>query len=109
MLRIVAALGFALIGATASAEIPRTPFLVAGLGLAPCQDWTAARGAQTAAPYEQWVIGFVSGVSAASPGMAPLFRVDAGAVENWVDGYCQFHPLDKVATASAAFVDAHPR
>jgi hypothetical protein len=109
MLRLVTSLSLALIGTQASAEIQHAPFLVAGLGLAACQEWTAARQAQTAAAYEQWMIGFVSGVSAASPGMAPLFRVDAGAVEQWVDGYCQFHPLDKVAAAGAAFVEAHPR
>jgi hypothetical protein len=54
-------------------------------------------------------MGFVSGVSAMSEGMAPLFRVDATTVEGWVDSYCLEHPRDRIAAAAAAFVTAHPR
>ena len=93
----------------AAAQIQRTPFLVAGMGLAPCEAWTEARRGRAANGYEQWVMGFVSGVSAMSEGMAPLFRVDATTVEGWVDSYCLEHPRDRIATAAAAFVTAHPR
>ncbi len=93
----------------AAAQIQRTPFLVAGMGLAPCEVWTEARQGRAANAYEQWVMGFVSGVSAMSEGMAPLFRVDATTVEGWVDSYCLEHPRDRIAAAAAAFVTAHPR
>ena len=93
----------------AAAQIQRTPFLVAGAGLAPCEAWTEARQGRTANAYEQWVMGFVSGVSAVSEGMAPLLRVDARTVEGWVDSYCLDHSRYTIATAAAAFVTAHPR
>jgi hypothetical protein len=107
--RSMAIVLFALMVGPADAQIQRTPFLVAGAGLAPCEAWTEARQGRTADAYEQWVIGFVSGVSAVSEGMAPLFRVDAGTVGRWVDGYCLAHPGDRIATAAAAFITAHPR
>ncbi len=86
-LRPLAIVLSALMVGPAEAQIQRTPFLVAGVGLAPCEAWTEARQGRTADAYEQWVMGFVSGVSAVSEGMAPLFRMDAGTVEGWVDSY----------------------
>jgi hypothetical protein len=108
-LRSLAIVLSALMIGPGEAQIQRTPFLVAGVGLAPCEAWTEARQGRTADAYEQWVMGFVSGVSAVSEGMAPLFRVDAGTVEGWVDSYCLDHARDRIATAAAAFVTAHPR
>lgn len=108
-LRSLAIVLSALMIGPAAAQIQRTPFLVAGMGLAPCEVWTEARQGRAANAYEQWVMGFVSGVSAMSEGMAPLFRVDATTVEGWVDSYCLEHPRDRIAAAAAAFVTAHPR
>ena len=108
-LRSLAIVLSALMVGPVEAQIQRTPFLVAGVGLAPCEAWTEARQGRTANAYEQWVMGFVSGVSAVSEGMSPLFRVDVGTVEGWVDSYCRDHPQDRIATAAAAFVTAHPR
>ncbi len=91
------------------AQIQGSPFLVVGAGLAPCEAWVEARRDRTAVAFEQWVLGFVSGVSAASPGIAPLFRTDGQTVAGWVDNYCLEHPRETIATAGAAFVSAHPR
>ena len=108
-LRSLAIVLSALMIGPAAAQIQRTPFLVAGIGLAPCEVWTEARQGRAANAYEQWVMGFVSGVSAMSEGMAPLFRVDATTVEGWVDSYCRIIRETGLLTAAAAFVTAHPR
>ena len=86
------------------------PYLTTGPNS--CVAWTAARraGEAEALSYEQWILGFLSGVGfAGNPsGFNPLNGVAALAVLAWVDDYCQAHPLDELATAGAEFAFTHP-
>ena len=58
-----------------------------------------------------WVMGFLSGVGSmkATTSLDPLKGMDQEGVSAWVDNYCHKHPLDTIATAGSAFVNAHPR
>jgi hypothetical protein len=60
---------------------------------------------QTAGVYEQWVIGFLSGIGYEGIGQGDdtLAGVDANGVWTWVDNYCRAHPLDQIVTAAKAF------
>jgi hypothetical protein len=82
-----------------------------GSGTNSCGTWTAYRRERQASLFEQWILGFLSGVGYQGTGVGvdPLNGVDAGAVWAWMDNYCQAHPLDDVAEAGAAFVTTHPR
>jgi hypothetical protein len=87
-----------------------------GLGWGACGTWTARRTARHAdpAPYEQWVLGYLSGVAAGSAALDPPKRlnplngVDAQAVSAWMDNYCRAHPLVTIFYAANAFVREHP-
>ena len=81
-----------------------------GAGTLTCGRWTFVRRERTAVGYEQWILGFLSGISYAGKGTGdnPLNGVDGETVWAWMDTYCQAHPLDLLATASAAFVRARP-
>jgi hypothetical protein len=61
--------------------------------------------------YQQWIVGYLSGVASATSqaGMDPLHGTDAEGVWAWIDNYCQAHPLDLMIDAGTAFVVAHPR
>jgi hypothetical protein len=81
-----------------------------GMGMWPCRMWTAAQHDGQASEVEQWIVGFLTGVGwmGFSTGVDPWKGMDAPAVWGWVDNYCLAHPLDNVAKAGEAFVDAHP-
>ena len=81
-----------------------------GAGTLPCGRWTFVRRDRTGVGYEQWVLGFLSGISYAgeAAGDNPVNGVDGETVWAWIDTYCQAHPLETIATASAAFVRARP-
>lgn len=81
-----------------------------GLGFASCGDWTEGRRLRQSGSMEQWSLGFLSGVGAASQGrLNPLHGTDALAVIAWIDNYCSAHPLSQVMEGAEAFVRAHPR
>jgi hypothetical protein len=94
---------------TGSAEA--TDFHMVGVGSSSCGSWTASRGGQTTGIYEQWVVGFLSGVGYEGTGQGddPLAGVDANGVWAWVDNYCRAHPLDQIVMAAKAFDREHPR
>jgi hypothetical protein len=81
-----------------------------GLGLSSCASWTEARSDQAKLAsdmYQQWVVGFLSGVG--YTGIAnPLLGMDADGVWAWVDNHCRGHPIDKIADAAKAFNSIHP-
>jgi len=81
-----------------------------GLGNSSCGSWTAARRDKVALPYQQWVIGFLSGIGYAKPyaGLDPLKGLDGNAVYAWVDNYCGANPLNDISVAGNSFIWAHP-
>lgn len=43
---------------------------MAGVGMASCETWTSTRNGQEAIPEEQWVLGFLTDIAAATRGGA---------------------------------------
>ena len=80
-----------------------------GLGNQDCGTWTTNNPAKGGLGlfYQQWVFGFLSGASQANPDRDPLKGVDASAIMQWLDDYCQHNPNVPLAAAAAAFVQAH--
>jgi hypothetical protein len=75
-----------------------------GLGMESCGSWTEARRTRTSFGYEQWVVGFMSGVAGALNDN--LFDgKDAQGVWGWVDSYCRAHPLEMLAVATAELIN----
>ena len=84
--------------------------VVGGVGTETCASWIVARRDHQAFGYEQWLLGYLSGVGDVhSARLDPLNGIDVAAVWAWVDVYCAAHPLDHIVRAGEAFVDAHPR
>jgi hypothetical protein len=82
-----------------------------GAGTASCGMWAAFRreGSTSARALssEQWVLGFIDGITEASGGsLDPLSGVE---VWEWIDNYCQANPSKSIAEAGAGFIAAHPR
>jgi hypothetical protein len=85
-----------------------------GAGTASCGIWTGFRreGSTSvrALSSEQWVLGFIDGITEASGGsLDPLNGVEAENVWEWIDNYCQANPLKSIAEAGSAFIASHPR
>jgi hypothetical protein len=74
-----------------------------------CETWTANPpfDGGLGLLYEQWMLGFLSGVSYADPDHDPLNGMDAGAVASWIDDYCRDNRAAHVADAAIAFIRAH--
>jgi hypothetical protein len=111
MMRLLpAALAVALMTGSADALDPGN-YQAIGLGTSSCGTWTAMRQNRQAFGFEQWILGYLSGVSflGGPSGIIPLDGVDAEAVLGWIDNYCRAHPLAVIAQAGAVFVAEHPR
>ena len=80
-----------------------------GLGNQTCEAWTAnpVSGGGLGLLYQQWIFGFLSGVSFADPDHDPLKDMDAAAVMTWLDKYCQDNAAARLADAAVAFARAH--
>ena len=106
VLCVLLALGFVPLG-TAKAD-----YSALGTGNSSCGTWMTQRHAAHSGSrpaYEQWVLGFLSGIGYTRENDAdPLNGVDAFGVWAWIDNYCQTHPIDHIADAAAAFYHAHP-
>jgi len=78
---------------------------------ASCGTWTEMRRNSQASDYEQWLLGFLSGVgwTHGTFHYNPLNGLDANAVWRWMDNYCQASPLNLIHDGAVAFVDVHPR
>jgi len=72
-------------------------FNAVGLGCSSC--------GQTAGVYEQWVVGFLTGIGyeGIRQGDNPPAGIDVNGVWAWVDNYCRAHPLDQIVTAAKVF------
>jgi hypothetical protein len=97
-------------GAPLSATQAQTEGAIAvGVGSASCGTWLTARRDRQAAAYEQWVVGFLSGVGAyGSAQQNPLHGVDEESVWAWIDNFCRGNPLKLIIETTTAFVAAHP-
>lgn len=77
---------------------------------ASCGSWTQERHDGQNFLYEQWVLGFLSGVGwAGGSNYNPLEGLDYNAVTLWMDNYCKSRPLESIVSALVAFIAAHPR
>jgi len=102
---------FALVLTATATEAVAETHLFVGLAGQSCQAWTAnppTSGGLLSLLYQQWIFGFLSGVSYADPDHAPLTGVDAAAITTWVDNYCQENGGSaRITDAAVAFVRAH--
>jgi hypothetical protein len=82
---------------------------VVGLGNQTCGTWTAnpTVAGGIGLLYQQWLFGFVTGVSVADPSHDPLSSLDAAAVTLWIDDYCRNTSTARLVDAATAFVRAH--
>ena len=82
---------------------------IAGLGNQTCGAWTAnpVSGGGPGLLYQQWIFGFLSGVSFADPNHDPLKDMDAAAVRIWLDNYCRDNAAARLVDTAGAFVRAH--
>ena len=80
-----------------------------GLGNQACATWTANPFATGGVGllYQQWVLGFLSGVSFADPAHDPLSNLDAATINPWFDDYCRDNPTVRLVDAATAFIRAH--
>ena len=56
--------------------------------------------------YQQWVFGFLSGVSYADPDHDPLKGTDVGTVTRWFDDHCRDDTAARLIDVAIAFVRA---
>jgi hypothetical protein len=68
--------------------------------------WTEERGRNSLRSqlWKDWVLGFVSGANTFNVNAELLERVDAPAIDAWVDNYCRSNPLENVYDAVVALV-----
>jgi hypothetical protein len=80
-----------------------------GLGNQTCSTWTANPPATSGVGqlYQQWTLGFLSGVSFADPKHDPLSNLDAATVAVWFEDYCRDNATARLVDAATAFVRAH--
>jgi hypothetical protein len=109
-----AALAAALLTGFAEAYAGDAGVTIIGQGTASCGTWTSARRDREALCYEQWVVGFLSGIGymgliGGGENYDPLQRMDADAVWAFVDNYCQANPLKTIKWAAVNFLLEHPR
>jgi hypothetical protein len=82
-----------------------------GLGNQRCGAWVenspSTTGGGVGLLYQQWVFGFLSGVSYADSDHDPLKGTDAGAVTKWFDDYCRDDTAARLVDVAIAFIRAH--
>jgi hypothetical protein len=100
----------AILGLATSATAVHAEYMITGVGTAPCAQWVSARHDQKSGAFEQWVVGFLTGVGFAksNEGVDPLRTMNAEGAWNWIDGYCREHPIGNISEAAGAFAQAHP-
>ncbi len=101
---LVAVLVVFSVGMPANAQ-PNAGF-VYGLGSDSCGTWNTDRHDFTTHLAQfSWVEGFVTGVTLVTPTVKSR-DTDADGMEQWMDQYCQQHPLTRLIGASEALLDA---
>ena len=96
---------------SAAMAMPPGGFDVIGLATESCGKWTAVRRDHASAwGYEQWFLGFITGVDymGHANGLQPMRGTDAAGILAWADNYCREHPLNLIVQAADAFIIAHP-
>jgi hypothetical protein len=73
-----------------------------GVGGDSCGTWTAARASNNTSRQGSWLLGYLSalnlwGVIGQKDALA---GTDATGLYAWMDGYCQSHPVDTIATGA---------
>jgi len=85
-------------------------YVIFGAGSRPCGSWLQVRSQvlPDSAILQSWVLGYITSINA---NLLSVSRDVTGGVEpdalySWIDNYCATHPLDSVARAASAMVDA---
>jgi opacity protein-like surface antigen len=112
MMRFLLPAALAVVLLSASAQAAEYNEIGGGVSSS-CGRWTEARSNQAKAfayMYQQWVVGFLSGIGYAGVefGADPLRGMDADGVWAWIDNYCRGHPIDTISAATKAFYSIHP-
>jgi hypothetical protein len=73
-----------------------------GVGGESCGTWTAARKGNNTSRQGSWLLGYLSalnlwGVIGQKDALA---GTDATGIYAWMDGYCQSHPVETIATGA---------
>jgi len=80
----------------------------AGLGSQTCGAWTAnsptRAGGGIGLLYQQWVFGFLSGISFADPEHDPFQGLEAGDLDRWMDDFCAKNSTSRIVDAAIGFV-----
>lgn len=83
--------------------------LIMGAGTESCGTWVQARQGRGPVPFGtqslfvEWAEGYLSAVELWSP-PKPTDGLDPGALETWLDNYCQTHPLTHFVDALDALI-----
>jgi hypothetical protein len=85
-------------------------YVILGAGSRPCGSWLRVRSQALpdSAIMQSWVLGYVTSVNANLLSVNRDVTGDAApdALFTWIDNYCAAHPLDSLARAASAMLDA---
>jgi hypothetical protein len=77
-----------------------------GTGVESCGKWLASSNELTTRAWAvSWVLGFLTAAGVYDV-RGELRKTDSDAIAAWVDNYCRDKPLDHIADAATALVDA---
>ncbi len=102
---------FLISGTAWAAHLQPDDYIIFGYGSKSCGSWTAAKKAlgSNQVVFHAWVGGYLTAynywVEKGDP-VAPVGHSDSAGAYAWIDNYCQETPLDRVAIAAAALIDA---
>lgn len=113
VMRAVIAVGFVLLGATGMwilGHRPKPPPHIAGLGINPCRVWVSVRADKKATEYEQWVMGYLSGLGyTGPPPPAPRKPPVVEDIFGWMDSHCLGQQAITIGEAAQTFFVTHQR
>lgn len=96
-----------LVPATARAD-ERTGITIYGPGTTKCRMWTSDQGGGGGPAYMEkiWVLGFMSAYNNYMVHNRPgLTSAETTTFFDWINTYCEDHPLDTLAVATAKLVE----
>ena len=92
---------------SALAAPSHAPSTILGNGAYSCGTWTADRrdGGEVWDTDRSWLAGYLSGYSVFGGSITNVIEgLDRDARAQWVDNYCDAHPLDPIYTAADALI-----
>lgn len=95
-------LALGLIAWSASAENWDGNGMIYGAGIGTCGSWTAERKSGEWLQKGQWILGYISAISATT--LHPMQKSDGNAFAAWIDNYCSNYPLKQLYDAVQALV-----